>query len=172
MKKVTLLFMLSLCLTSFTANEKVGWELASGIYILDKETPIKSLTELTTRLKGKKIYVDRWATWCSPCLKEFDHVDALHQYFDSNNILLVYLNSDKNIQEDEWFAFIKAHDLKGYHLRLNDELKADLTDREIFFPMIPQYIVINDEGSVVENRALRPSDGVRLHHQLDSLLNN
>jgi hypothetical protein len=37
--------------------------------------------------------------------------------------------------------------------------------------MIPQYMIINKEGIVIENRALKPSDGEKLYTQLDSLLN-
>ena len=37
--------------------------------------------------------------------------------------------------------------------------------------MIPQYMIINEEGIVIEKRALRPSDGEKLYNQLDSLLN-
>jgi len=172
MRKLTLIFTLFIGLTSFISPENIGWQLATGIYILDKETPIKSLNDLTNLLKNKKIYVDRWATWCSPCLKEFNYKDTLNQFLISNDISLVYLNSDKNIDETKWFEFIKSHDLKGYHLRLNDDLKADLVNSKTFFPMIPQYLIINNKGDVIENKALRPSDGAKLYNQLDSLLNN
>ena len=57
-------------------------------------------------------------------------------------------------------------------LRLNDELKADLTAQKIFVPLIPQYMFINKNGKVIENRTLRPSDGEKLFTRLDSLLQN
>ena len=172
MIKQFLFSILFIGLISCTSNEKIAWELTSDIYILDKQMPIKSLNELTSLLEGKQIYVDRWATWCSPCLEEFKYRDTLNQFLDSKNILLVYLNSDKDIEESKWYEFLRSHDLKGYHLRLNDDLKADLVNRKIFFPMIPQYMIINKEGIVIENKALRPSDGANLYTQLDSLLSN
>jgi thiol-disulfide isomerase/thioredoxin len=170
MCKQILFLILLVGLTSFIPDKKIGWELTTNIYILDKDKPIKSFEELTDLFNGKQIYVDRWATWCSPCLKEFEYKDTLHQFLDRNNILLIYLNSDKDIEESKWFEFIKSHDLTGYHLRLNDDLKADLVERKIFIPMIPQYMIINKEGIVVEKRALRPSDGEKLYNQLNSLL--
>ncbi|HUX53123.1 MAG TPA: thioredoxin-like domain-containing protein [Williamwhitmania sp.] len=172
MSKLFIFSILFMGLVSFKPHEKIGWELTPGIYILDKQAPIKSLDELTNILKGKQIFVDRWATWCSPCVDEFKYKDTLNQFLNSKGIVLVYLNSDKDIDESKWYEFIKSHDLKGYHLRLNDDLKADLVKHKIFFPMIPQYMIINKEGFVVENRALRPSDGEKLYAQLDSLLNN
>lgn len=123
-------------------------------------------------LKGQQIYVDRCANWCSPCLEEFKYKDSLNQFLKSKNIALVYLNSDKVLDEKKWFEFIKSHQLKGYHLRLNKDLKSDVVSRNIFFPMIPQYMIINQQGKVIDNKALRPSDGSKLYAQLDRLINN
>ena len=58
-----------LLLASGCRNES-SWELEPGIYILDKATPVESWAELAARLPSKAIYVDRWATWCAPCLEE------------------------------------------------------------------------------------------------------
>jgi thiol-disulfide isomerase/thioredoxin len=170
MNKVFLFSLFLIGLASFKNDEKIGWELEPGIYILDKQTPVKSLDDLLTLLKDKQIYIDRWATWCGPCLEQFAYKDTLHQFLLKNDILLVYLNSDKDLENEKWFEFIKSHNLKGYHLRLNDELKEDLIKRNIFIPMIPQYMIINKEGIVVNNKALKPSDGVNLFNQLKSLL--
>jgi len=170
MKRILLFSILLIGFASFKNDDIIGWVLAPQIYILDKQMPVKSLDELIGILKDKQIYIDRWATWCGPCLEQFTYNDALHQFLQDNDILLVYLNSDKDLEEEKWFDFIKTHKLRGYHLRLNDELKEDLVKREIFIPMIPQYIIMNKEGSVMENKALKPSDGENLFNQLKNLL--
>ena len=170
MSKLLLSLVLAIGLTSFNVNEEIGWELAPDIYILDKQAPIKSLNELTDLLSGKQVYVDRWATWCSPCIEQFSYNDSLHKFLEDKNILLVYLNSDKDIEEEKLFDFIKTHRLKGYHLRLSNDLKEDLVKHEVFIPMIPQYLIINKKGIVIENKALKPSDGEKLFNQLKDLL--
>lgn len=170
MKKTLLFSFVLIGFANFKIDDKIGWELAPQIYILDKQMPVKSLDKLIGILQDKQIYIDRWATWCGPCLEQFTYNDTLHQFLQDNDILLVYLNSDKDLEEEKWFDFIKIHKLKGYHLRLNDELKEDLVKREIFIPMIPQYIIINKEGKVLENKALKPSDGKYLFNQLENLL--
>jgi thiol-disulfide isomerase/thioredoxin len=170
MNKVLLFSVLIISLASFKNSEKIGWELAPEIYVLDKEIQIQSLEQLITLLKSKNIYIDRWATWCGPCLEQFAFNDTLHQFLQSKDILPVYLNSDKNLEEEKWFDFIKTHNLKGYHLRLNEKLKEDLVNQGVFIPMIPQYIIINKEGLVLDNKALKPSDGENLFNQLKNLL--
>ncbi len=168
MKNKLLIFSILIALVGCTSNK--NFELAPDIYILDKVNPIKSFKDLTNKLQGKPIYIDRWATWCTPCIEEFEYNEALHKFLKDNRIEIVYLNSDNDLNETDWFDFIIAHNLKGYHLRLDSILKADLIDKGIFIPMIPQYLIINQEGLVVTNKANRPSDGIKLYNQLDSLL--
>jgi thiol-disulfide isomerase/thioredoxin len=108
------------------------WELAPNIHVLDKNKPIYSLAELSGFFKDKTVYIDRWATWCSPCLEEFRYGNSLHKFLKDKGIEMVYLNSDKDIQDSVFYQFIVSHNLLGYHLRLNDTLKKDLSDKKIF----------------------------------------
>lgn len=170
MKNKLFLFSILITLVSCTSNN--NFELAPDIYILDKDDPIESFENLTNKLQGKAIFIDRWATWCTPCIKEFKHNEALHNFLYENKIEIVYLNSDTDLDEEKWFDFIIEHNLKGNHLRLDSILKADLIDKEIFFPMIPQYMIVGKDGKVLENRALRPSSGEELFNQLKETLNN
>ena len=82
----------------------------------------------------------------------------------------MYLNSDTDLDEEKWIDFIIDYNLKGNHLRLDSTLKVDLINKGIFIPMIPQYMIVNEKGEVVSNKALRPSNGKKLYEQIDSLL--
>lgn len=66
-----ILFSILITLVSCTSNKT--FELAPDIYILDKNDPIESFNDLTNKFQGKAIYIDRWASWCTPCIKEFKH---------------------------------------------------------------------------------------------------
>ena len=94
---ITMLF--CTCNSKRGKNETRIWELAPNIHVLDKDKPIYSLAELSEFFKDKTVYIDRWATWCSPCLEEFKYGDSLHKFLNDNNIEMVYLNSDKDIQD-------------------------------------------------------------------------
>jgi thiol-disulfide isomerase/thioredoxin len=156
---------------SVTHDIKIS-KLAPDIYLLDKDKPIKSLAELTAFFKNRTAYIDRWATWCSPCIEEFKYGDSLHKFLNDNKIEMIYLNSDKDIQDSILYQFIISHNLKGFHLRLNDSLKMDLTGHKIFIPAIPQFMIMDKNGKVVENNALRPSKGDTLFVQLKKYANN
>ncbi len=172
MKKTSLLLIILLCSCSGNQPSKQirNLELTSGIFILDNDKPIYTLSELTDHFKNKPLFIDRWATWCSPCIEEFKHSDSLHKFLKENNIEMIYLNSDQEISDSTYRQFIISHNLTGYHLRMTDSLKKDLIQQKIFIPIIPKYLIVNKEGKVIENNALRPSDGIKLLDQIKSKL--
>jgi len=174
MRRISLIIIITsvfTCCTTKQANQVTNkWVLAPDIYVIDKEKPINSFTELTNFFKDKPVYIDRWATWCSPCIEEFKHKDSLYKFLEDNHIEILYLNSDQEIKDSVLYQFIISQNLRGFHLRLNDTLKKDLINQNIFIPMIPQYMVISKDGHVIENKAYRPSDGEKLYTQLKELI--
>jgi thiol-disulfide isomerase/thioredoxin len=160
-------FIICFSCTNKKAKPEISpFELAPEIILLDNDNPVNSLKDLSGFFSGKTVYIDRWATWCSPCIEEFKYGESLHKFLKDNNIEMVYLNSDSDIQDSIFLKFIISHNLAGYHLRLNDSLKMDLSNSKIFIPVIPQFMIMDKEGNIVENRAFRPSNSDSLFAQL------
>lgn len=171
MKYLVKHFLLPVLLVSGSGcSNQTAWELAPGIYILDGDAPVKTFADLADRLPRKAIYVDRWATWCAPCLEEFNYYDELRPFLEEHDIEILYFNSEIGIEDSKWYNFIKKHELRGYHVRFNFDLQRDLIDQGIFNPMIPQFMIIDSTGSVLEKNAKRPSNGEALKEQLTELL--
>ena len=87
------------------------WDLPESTYILDKDKPVTSFAELTEKLKGKAFFIDCWATWCSPCIKEFKYNKSLQKFLNNHNIETVYIVFDKKIDDAKWLSYIKKHNL-------------------------------------------------------------
>jgi thiol-disulfide isomerase/thioredoxin len=55
-----------------------------------------------SQLKGKKVYLNFWATWCPPCKAEMPDIEKLYQETKDSDlvILAVNVNEDKKTVQD------------------------------------------------------------------------
>ncbi len=141
-------------------------DFSKGVILLDDIKPIKSFSELLDSLKGKPFLIDYWATWCMPCRYQFQFNDTLKPFLEKNGIEVVYIAEEYNNSREQWEAFIKAYDLKGYHFRSNDEFKSDFEKYAGRIVKFPTYIIVNGKGFVVEPDAYFPSQVELLFNQL------
>ncbi|MBD8836891.1 TlpA family protein disulfide reductase [Paenibacillus sp. CFBP 13594] len=73
-----------------------NFELAS----LDNEE--MSLTEL----KGKRVLLNFWATWCPPCRAEMPHIEKFHEEYKDQNVVVIGINlsyTEDSIEEVSTF---------------------------------------------------------------------
>jgi thiol-disulfide isomerase/thioredoxin len=148
-------------------------QLSPEIDILDIEKPILSIKELITLFPGKPIFIDCWATWCGPCIGDFQFNQPLKEFLKKNKIEMVYIAFEKNPNIEKWRAFIKEYNLTGHHIMINDSIKNDLVkilqiEKSSF--TIPKYILIDKNGQIVLKDALRPSDETKLLDQIKMTL--
>ena len=141
------------------------------IVFLENAESINSLKESVKSFKGKKVYVDVWATWCKPCIEEFEHKKELNRLLKSKDVEVLYVSIDVDEREEKWREMIKFFNLEGNHLRANKELDSDL--RRIFGKngsvTIPWYILIDEDGNIVKKHAKRPSQVKDLEKELDEI---
>lgn len=112
---------------------------------------------LKDSIPGKLIYMDIWATWCGPCIKEFKYSKELPtQLKDMEDLKFVYASID--IDEDKWTNFIRTKNPPlGTHINLNKE-ETSILFQELNLNGVPRYIIINREGIIVDEDAPAPSN--------------
>jgi len=138
-------------------------DLSEEIMLVESYKEIKSLDQIIERYKGKVIYIDFWASWCAPCIGEFEYAPQLHEFAEKNAIVLLYISTDKD--EHKWVNALNKYMLDGYHARMvTDEFRSELEKYGIYG--IPRYMIVDKEGNVVEHEAKRPSSGNELFEQL------
>ncbi|MBS1946820.1 MAG: hypothetical protein JST47_03550 [Bacteroidetes bacterium] len=146
----------------------------SAVIIFLKSDSLNSFDSAITLLKGKRILVDLWATWCVPCKMEFSYNDQVDSFCTKNNIQRLYIafeigQTKLNLKRD-----IKAYNLKGFHVVATQRLIDDIVKR--FYPgqggyTIPHYLLVNEQGKVINANATRPSSGDNLFSEMKTAFN-
>lgn len=105
---------------------------------------------------GKVIYMDLWASWCSPCRGEMKNGSpALHEKFkDNKDVVFLYISIDDN--ELKWKDAIKEDKIQGVHALSVGGVNSSVA-KAFGVSGIPRYIIIGKDGKIFDNDATRPS---------------
>jgi len=113
-------------------------------------------------LKGKVIYIDLWATWCGPCLKEMPSYEKLKtQYANDTNVVFISLSIDDNI--GLWKANVASRNAGGNQWIID---RSKLNSYNIVG--IPRTLLIGSNFIMEDLNAPLPSDK-KLPAIIDSL---
>jgi len=138
MKKNTILLLI---LISCTFNSKllsqptVGQEAPaiSGIKLIDKQLP---------NIERKFVFIDFWATWCSPCRKSLPHVDKLAEKY-KDKVVFFAISDEK---ETDVLQFLQKNKFNSLIFGL--DIQKNLFSK-LEIKSVPQYILISPENTIL-----------------------
>jgi len=90
-------------------------------------------------LRGRVVLVERWATWCGPCIQQIPHLNELKAKYEKKGLVIIGVtNEPKALVE----PFVEKHGMQ-YLIAGN---KTDYTA-----PAIPASWLISPKGEIVWN---------------------
>jgi thiol-disulfide isomerase/thioredoxin len=92
--------------------------------------------------KGKKIFLNFWATWCPPCNAEIPSIVSLMDACKSNETTAFILVTNESPERVKAFLEKKGLDLPVYFIR-------QAPSNELAYSSLPTTFVINEEGKLV-----------------------
>lgn len=96
-----------------------------------------------SNLKGKKVFVNLWASWCPPCRREMPSIEKLAQSVDSSKVAFVMLSLD-----DE---FSKAKDfVQNQKLNLPIYYPAETLPALFNVQAIPSTFIFDENGGLLK----------------------
>ncbi|EOZ98375.1 thioredoxin family protein [Indibacter alkaliphilus LW1] len=109
-------------------------------------------------LKGTLVYVDIWATWCGPCIAEHPHWDKMKEEYKDKPVSFLTVSIDDS--KEPWEKMVKAKNMDGLQWFAENAWKSEIA-QHFNVNGIPRFILIDQEGKIIDPSADRPSGDIR-----------
>jgi thiol-disulfide isomerase/thioredoxin len=145
--------------SEFEINIKKGNPSPKFVNYENAKGGLKSLDSF----KGKFVYIDIWATWCGPCIREIPSLKELEKNYHNKNIVFVSISTDAANRNsgswekanENWKKFVIQRQLSGVQLWAGKDYSFQQAYQ---INSIPRFILIDPNGKIVDQNAPRPSD--------------
>ena len=107
-------------------------------------------------LRGKLLYIDVWATWCGPCIKEMPALKELVKEYANKDIEFVSISIDSKNDYEKWRKMVPEKNVGGIQLYDAEGLNSDFM-KAFSVSLIPRFMMIDSEGKIITAKAPRPS---------------
>lgn len=132
------------------ASKLAAGQAAPNFVLYDLNNKQISLNDL----RGKVVYLDFWATWCGPCVREIPHSQELINRFKGRSVEFVYISVDEN--PIVWGDYVKSKIPHGVNL-IAYGLQSEVS-KMYNIKGVPKYMIIDKNGIIVDSNAKRPSE--------------
>lgn len=132
----------------------------------------KALTELRQGNPNKFRLVTFWATWCAPCIAEFDEFVTLNRMYRHRDFELVTVSLNRPDEEKQVLDFLKKKEASNKNLIFASAERDKLMDA--FDPdwqgAVPYTLLISPEGKIV-HRETGSIDALALRRAIQKEMN-
>ena len=103
-----------------------------------------------SKMKGKVVLIDFWATWCGPCIVEIPKIKKIYNKYKSEGLEVFGISLDTDRKKLETFVsennipWPQFFDGKGWHNRLA---------KKYGIVSIPTYWLVDKQGNLVDMKA-------------------
>lgn len=118
-----------------------------------------------SRFKGKVVYLDFWASWCTSCLQSFPFMNAMHKDLQHKGLEVIAVNLDEDRQLAVDFLARKT----AHFMIARDEQQA--CPAQFSVQGMPTSYLIDKSGKLVRTHVgYQPADAETLRKEVESLL--
>lgn len=122
----------------------------------------KVMETIVSKHKGKVVFIDLWATWCTPCLNAMQQFRTAKKDFQDKDVAFVYI-TDGSSPRKLWEEKIKGIGDEHYYLT---DAQWDYIMDHFKFEYIPSYLLYNKDGVFMKKITAFPGN-----EQLKEMIN-
>ncbi|MGQ8869912.1 TlpA family protein disulfide reductase [Myroides sp. TSA_177.3] len=94
-------------------------------------------------LQGKVVFVNFWATWCPPCIKEMPSIQALKEKMKNQDVVFLLVDIDGNYEKAKAFMDKRSLDLPIY-------IPAATVSSTYLGTSIPTTVIFDKKGNMIQ----------------------
>ncbi|WP_170137050.1 TlpA family protein disulfide reductase [Tenacibaculum gallaicum] len=136
----------------YLINEKRKALASNKVELVDSDSKNITLDEVIKNYKDKTIYIDFWASWCTPCRNEMSKSKTLINEFKNVVFIYISIDSDKN----EWMNASEEEKIEKNNNFLAINYPSSSFYKKLELQTIPRYLIYS-KGKLVNENAPRPS---------------
>jgi len=119
-------------------------------------------------LKGKVVYIDFWASWCGPCMRELPSAKKVEEHFKGRDVVFLNVSIDEDMEA--WKNAIEKKHIEGINVCEPGGWKAPIA-LKYGIQSVPSYFLIDKNGKFVTETTPRPSETDNLIGLIENALN-
>ena len=99
------------------------------------------------QLKGKKVLLNFWATWCAPCLEEMPAFNRIYEEYN-DKLEIVGILMEKNKSPEDLALFMKKYNMKFPVVVGDENYRAAKAFDDV--KMFPESFLFDENGKFVK----------------------
>ena len=136
--------------------------------VFTKDNDEIKFSDMLDTFRNKIIYLDLWSFECGPCIKEMPYSRKLIEKFQNKSIEFIFLSIDES--HETWLKGIEFSNVSNGHYRLERGFNSEFM-KVLNIKGIPRYILIDEQGKILQLDAKRPSSK-ELIDEIEKLLSS
>lgn len=102
----------------------------------------------TKSYRGSLLFIDFWASWCAPCIKQFPHLKELYKSFKNNGFEVLGVSINTNSKK--WKQSLNRHQLPWNNVIDSLGIKSEILVKYNAAVSIPTNYLIDKNGFIIK----------------------